>query len=268
MNNGCSTGYFGCSRGARQGDPLSAHLFILAIEIIFIKVRANKKIAGLDIFGQEFKLSAFADDATYFAKNEVSIKELSNLFIEYEEFSSLKVHSEKTEVCGIGVKKGVIGALSGFKVVNLIKDCILILGCYHSYDNELANNKNYVTLLENIQSVLNLWSSRGLTIGGKILVFKTLGISKMQYLAQKAHVPRHIIEQLKCFHKKFLWNNRLPNIKHSTLIGEHYDGGLKDTDIEAKFKALKLTWIKMLCDDNDHPWKIIPTKFLKLPTPP
>ena len=122
----------------------------------------------------------------------------------------MKVNSEKTKVCGIGVKTGVIGALSGFKLVNLIRDCILILGCYHSYDNELANNKNYVTLLESIQSVINLWSSRGLTIGGKILVFKTLGISKMQYLAQMAHVPRHNIEQLKCLHKKISLEQQTP----------------------------------------------------------
>ena len=54
-------------------------------------------------------------------------------------------------------------------------------------------------------------------------------------------------------------------IKHFTLIGEYYNGGLKDIDIETKFKALKLTWIKRLFDDSDHPWKIIPTKFLKLP---
>ena len=92
MNNGCSIGYFGCSRGACQGVPLSAYLFILAIEILFIKVTANKKIAGLDIFGHDFKLSGFADDATCFAKDEASIKELSSLFIEYEEFSSFKVN--------------------------------------------------------------------------------------------------------------------------------------------------------------------------------
>ena len=35
-------------------------------------------------------------------------------------------------MCGIGAKKGVIAALSGFKAVNLVNDCVLILGCYQS----------------------------------------------------------------------------------------------------------------------------------------
>ena len=91
-----------------KGILYQLYLFILAMEILFIKVRANKKIAGLHIFGHghDFELPAFADDADYFAKDEASTKELSNLFIEYEEFSSMKVNSEKTEVCGIGAKKG------------------------------------------------------------------------------------------------------------------------------------------------------------------
>ena len=34
-------------------------------------------------------------------------------------------------------------------------------------------------------------------------MFKTLGISKMQNIAQMAHVPRHIIEHFKALHKNF-----------------------------------------------------------------
>ena len=115
-----------------------------------------------------------------------------------------------------------------------------------------------------MQTVLSLWSSRGLTIGGKILILKTLDFSKMQYIAQMTLVPKQIIEQLKPEHKKFLWKNDIRRIKHSTRIPDYSDGGLKDVDIEAKLKALKLTSIRKLCDDSRYPWKINPLACLKL----
>ena len=36
------------------------------------------------------------------------------------------------------------------------------------------------------------------------------------------------------------------------MIRDYKDGGLKNVDIETKLKALKLTWIRRLCDDNHH----------------
>ena len=101
--------------------------------------------------------------------------------------------------------------------------------------------------------MLNSWSWRGLSLAGKIQIFKTLGISELQYLASMSHVPDRIIQELKSIHSRFLWNSSVPKIKHSTLIGDYAQGGLKNVDIDTKLKVLKLSLVRRLSDDNYHP---------------
>ena len=68
LNNGICTSYFELQRGARQGDPLSPYLFIIAAEILAVTIR-SKDIQGIMIGQEEFKLVQYADDLTLFVPN-------------------------------------------------------------------------------------------------------------------------------------------------------------------------------------------------------
>ena len=103
---------------------------------------------------------------------------------------------------------------------------------------------------------------RNLRIDGKVLVFKSSTISKIVHLSLITTVPHAIINQLNV-KKSFIWNGKNPKIKHSTLSNSYEDGGLKDVDVFTKVTSLQCSWIKRLCDENFHEWKIISSYLIK-----
>ena len=65
MYSGFMTNYFKVSRGVRQGCPLSPLLFVLAVEMLALKIRQDQLCRGIELpSGQTAKISQFADDTT------------------------------------------------------------------------------------------------------------------------------------------------------------------------------------------------------------
>ena len=104
MNNGFSTKHFPLERGVRQGDPLSPYLFIIAIEILAIKIREDNDIQGFKIGQEILKLSSLADDMICFLKDNFSYNALFETLELFGECSGLKVNHEKTEVFALGIE--------------------------------------------------------------------------------------------------------------------------------------------------------------------
>ena len=126
-----------------------------------------------------------------------------------------------------------------------------------------SNHKNnFLDTVKSIQQVLRFWNRRILSLEGKIIIFKTLAISKIVYLAFLTVIPNSLIEELQKIQKTFIWHSSRPKISHKTLCNNFENGGLKHVDMSAKIISFQCSWLRKLCDENFHEWKIIPSHLL------
>ena len=134
-----------------QGDPVSAYLFILCLEVLFLLVKANHKIRGLNIFQYTYLYTAYADDTTFFLKNKNSIRQLMETFSTFSQYSCLKPNYEKCEIAGTGVLKSVKMAVCYMKCVGLYKDTIRITGIHFLHNKTKQDEKNFLKTITKIQ---------------------------------------------------------------------------------------------------------------------
>ena len=162
----------------------------------------------------------------------------------------------------MGTLKGVEMAVCGMQTVDLTRDARKILGIYFSYNINLMNQKNYFKAITSIHGILKLWRMRSLSIEDKIVVFKTLAISKLVYLTLLIVILNHITDEVAKIQKSFIWHDSSPKIKHELLRMQFKARVLNSVDIRFKFVSLQCSWVKKLYDDCLHEWKIIPLHLL------
>ena len=89
---GKTTKYFPLQRGARQGDPVSAYLFILVLEVVFRLIKSSDKINGLEIKELMLLYSAYADDTIFFVGDLDSASEIFKVFDTFSIYSGFKAN--------------------------------------------------------------------------------------------------------------------------------------------------------------------------------
>ena len=102
-------------------------MFILCLEILFVLTKNDPNIKGIGILEYCYLYTAYADDATFFLKDENSIAYLSEKFKLFSDFSGFRPNTNKCKITGIGVLKGVQVAVSGMKWTDLRNEAMKIL---------------------------------------------------------------------------------------------------------------------------------------------
>ena len=161
----------------RQGCPLSPCLFILAVELLACKIRQDKEIQGINIFGQELKLSQFADDTTLFNSNCILINKAIAVLDNLGDISGLKLNPSKTEALWLGPwrhRQDKPFDFNGRKTNSCAEHFLFI-----SYTEKENEKYNFTVKLQKLKTILDIWNCRSLTLFGRCLIAKSLGISQL-----------------------------------------------------------------------------------------
>ena len=259
-NNGHASASFTLEKGIRQGCPLSAYLFLIAVELLAQKVRNSEDVQGIKIYEEFIKISQLADDTTCFLQNLKSLKATLKILERFGNCAGLKVNKEKTKAKYIGSLKNEDYYPHG---LSWIKDNehIETLGITCSCTDEENYFHNFRPRIVNLQNTLKIWKMRNLSLKGKITIINNLALAPLIYVSSIMDTPSKVFKEVKHLITDFLWNGKRPKIAFNTLKQEIDKGGLKLCDFEIKVKALLLSWVKRLTNHVKARWKLLPKYF-------
>ena len=89
------------------------------------------------------------------------------------------------------------------RCIDLNVDTLKILGTHFTYNEKLKEEKIFQKTVTDMKRVLKIWKMRRLTLEGKIVIFKTIAISKIVFQAFITTAPKHIVNELKKNTKSF-----------------------------------------------------------------
>lgn len=210
-------GFFTCSRGFRQGDPLSSILFCLVEEVLSRKLYllvASKKIDTIK-GPKNISVSShilYAEDVLIFCKRKIfNIKSIISTFEEYAVVSGQCVNSNKSNIFGGAMSTSrwnILSALVGFKIGYLL---FVYLGV------PLFKGKPKSVFLrliaDKVINKLASWKGSLLSIAGRVELIKS-AIQSMLLHSMAIYVSSiSLVRDIERMIKRFIWSGEVSKSK-------------------------------------------------------
>ncbi|KAJ0878597.1 putative RNA-directed DNA polymerase [Helianthus annuus] len=261
--NGSPTFEFGCSKGMRQGDPISPFLFVVAMEALsclFNRACEENVFKGITLPDNNTNVShlLFADDAMIMGIwDRENISNVIRILRCFHVCSGLKINLNKSSIFGIGVStEDIIETASwiGCRVDSIpFKYLGLTVGANMNRIN------NWRPVYDIFEKRLSLWKAALLSIGGRVTLIRSVLESLPTYFMSLYKAPKKVIKDLESIIKKFLWGGS-SNVRKTHWVAwdrvtlPRKAGGLglsKLADINA---ALLCKWVWRFKNEPDSLW--------------
>ena len=210
--NGELVGFFGASRGLRQGDPLSPYLFTIIMDALSMLIRQNiekNRLAGTHFDYhwrcQKTKLThlCFADDLLLFCGGSLtSVKILHNALQEFYSLSGLHPNNGKSNVFIAGRNQAYMEAVRDLFQFQVGELPVRYLGVpLLSTKLTISNCK---PLVDCITSRISNWTVHFLSFAGRLQLIKSVLCSIHSFWNGLFILPKAVLRRIEQILRKAL----------------------------------------------------------------
>jgi hypothetical protein len=271
--NGSPEGFFSCSRGLRQGDPLSPLLFLLVMEVLsrmLRKVEEEGLIQGFRagsnaVDGLCISHLLYADDTILFCDADPDqLLYVRMVLTCFEAVTGLRVNMAKSEMVPIGEVQNISDLADSL--------CCHIGGFPLSYlGMPLGASYKAVavwnSILEKLERRLSGWQKLYLSKGGRLTLLKSTLSSLPTYFLSLFTIPISVVRRIEKLQRDFLWGGLGDEVKHHLVSWDEVCapkevGGLGVRSLVLTNKALLGKWLWRFGLEGHHLWRrVLVAKF-------
>ena len=261
LNKSCA-GSYKIKNGVKQGDALSCILFILGIEPLIRNITNDNNVRGKSICGSTIpKIISYADDvACILYPSQDNLQHIFDHYQKMTNVSGLKLNAEKTELitCGVNTQHFEVWYNDKSYKITPCSD-MKVNGLQIGFDLEEVQLKNFTKVITSVEQQLMGWSSRYLSLLGKILIFKTFGLSQILFVSTTTLFTKLQENKLINLIYKFLWNRDMnakkapDRIKRTILHSKIQNLGFGMLDFREIINSIRMKTVLRLLNNNTHP---------------
>ena len=238
-----------CRQGVPQGDPIAPLLFVIALEPML--KAARQTIAGIYTPQGTLTNTAFADDSTFFLRNDAHVYLLELLLEDYCDVSGSVVNWEKSALTPLSNKPLTFN--SKFPT-SPIKKPPPTLGFYFPLNDNSTRN-TWRELIRKLQYTFNsLGSRKSLTHAGRALVCRSLVLSKVWYTATVLSPTHQQIIQIERMAWTFILGKSSLHPAKAIATLPKSCGGLGAPDIQVEFQTYAAHLYYQAMMQPNTPW--------------
>ena len=245
--NGHLTSTIPLRRGAKQGCPLSALLYVMVIEVLALQLRKNPNIVGFKVGGEKIISLHYADDATITITQNRCFKEVIKDICTYESATGAKINHNKTKGLWLGKWKN-----RKDKPMNIqwTDKNVKNLGVYFGTQNPAQ--QTFQEIIPKIKRSMDYWKQFRLSTMAKARVIEIFHASRLWYASTFYDIPLDMQKQIQ---KEFLnyitFPRKTNTISESEMQKLRQDGGAKLINIQSKIEASKIRWLLELVTNTE-----------------